>query len=244
MCTASWFFTDHGYELFFNRDELRSRRRALAPSHFQAGNLDALAPTDADAGGTWLAANSHGLTVALLNRYQDSSPCATPSRRRSRGLLVRDLVSETGIPQVLDQLKRLDPTVYDPFTLLLLDPQGEARTLFWNGRQVSKPTRAVAPLASSGHEPLSVPEARLQLWAALGKPDRQSCLRFHGSHQPERGAISPCMHRPDARTVSLTHVRVDNLRVAMDYADGPPCSAGLLPAAQLPRTPATDADAA
>jgi hypothetical protein len=31
------------------------------------------------------------------------------------------------------------------------------------------------------------------------------------------------MHREDARTVSLTEVRVDAMTVRMTYADGPPC---------------------
>jgi len=31
MCTVSWFTTENGYELFFNRDESKQRTEALAP---------------------------------------------------------------------------------------------------------------------------------------------------------------------------------------------------------------------
>lgn len=244
MCTASWFFSESGYELFFNRDEARTRRRALAPSRFRAGQIDALAPTDADAGGTWLATNSRGLTVALLNRYQDMSPSTPAAKHRSRGLLVRDLVAASGVSEVLEHLCRLDLDMYQPFTLLLLAPRGQARTLYWTGKGLSNVEDAAPPLASSGHEPLAVPAARRQLWDAIAHPDRRSCLDFHASHRPERGSASPCMHRADARTVSLTHVEVNDSRVAMGYADGPPCTAPLRAAAELPRIPAANADAA
>jgi hypothetical protein len=48
-------------------------------------------------------------------------------------------------------------------------------------------------------------------------------LAYHESHVPERGPSSPCMHRPDARTVSFTCVRVDSHDVRMSYAPHPPC---------------------
>ena len=236
MCTATWFFTEHGYELFFNRDELRARRRALPPTPFTAETHRALAPTDADAGGTWLAGNEQGLTVALLNRYQDSADPTTADRRRSRGLLVRDLAASADADDLRRRLETMDLSLYAPFTLLVLTADtGRAVTCHWDGRRLSAAREAVAPLASSGHEPLTVPLNRRDLWSRIAKVDRDACLTFHRSHEPERGAQSPCMHRYDARTVSLTHVEVAADRVRMAYADGPPCTATLEPAAELDR---------
>lgn len=244
MCTATWFPTADGYELFFNRDELRSRRRASAPARFHAGVLAAAAPTDTDAGGTWLATNENGLTVALLNRYQDSVDTATDDRRRSRGLLVRDLVAEPSLGAVLERVAGLELDVYAPFTLLLLAPGKDATTLFWNGRRLSPSRQAMAPLASSGHKPLAVPAARRELWAGIPLVDRDACLRFHAAHEPSRGAESPCMHRYDARTVSLIHVVVGASAIRMFYADGPPCVSPLQLAVEMPRVARKDADAA
>ncbi|HRC86033.1 MAG TPA: NRDE family protein, partial [Thermoanaerobaculia bacterium] len=70
MCTVSWFWTAEGYQLFGNRDESRSRRQALPPRRAEQDGVAYLAPVDADAGGTWIAANELGVTLTLLNFYQ------------------------------------------------------------------------------------------------------------------------------------------------------------------------------
>ncbi|MEO8083972.1 MAG: NRDE family protein [Ardenticatenales bacterium] len=58
---------------------------------------------------------------------------------------------------------------------------------------------------------------------------------YHRSHVPERGAYSVCMHRPDARTISLTLVTVDRDAVAMRHGPGSACAAVLGPPVTLPR---------
>ena len=77
MCTVSWRFELTAeqpaprFELFFNRDESRRRGPAHPPQIMEpVGESKLLAPIDSDAGGTWLAANEHGLVLALLNLYQ------------------------------------------------------------------------------------------------------------------------------------------------------------------------------
>ena len=47
--------------------------------------------------------------------------------------------------------------------------------------------------------------------------------RWLTSHEPERGPLSVCMHRPEARTVSRTLVEVAGDSAAMRYLDGSPC---------------------
>ncbi len=228
MCTVSWFHTQDGYELFFNRDELRTRKRALAPGPLTSpSGIEMLAPTDVDAGGTWIATNTTGLTVALLNRYQDSADPTTADSRRSRGLLVKDLADAANARQINERLRSDRVEIYAPFTLLVVTPEDRGTVIFWNGRQLSDPCPATAPLASSGHDPIGVPARRRKLWAELPEIHRDACLSFHRSHAPRQGATSPCMHRPEARSVSLTHVVVDDRRISMAYADGPPCRAEL-----------------
>lgn len=58
---------------------------------------------------------------------------------------------------------------------------------------------------------------------------------YHRSHVPERGAYSVCMHRPDARTISLSLVTVDRDAVAMRHGPGSACTAVLGPPVTLPR---------
>ena len=89
MCTMTWFTTDDGYELFFNRDESLSRKKALPPVCRDSQGLTYVSPTDADAGGTWIASNHHGITVCLLNHYQFQQ-IITYKNWVSRGNIVRE----------------------------------------------------------------------------------------------------------------------------------------------------------
>ena len=71
MCTVSWRLDADGYELLFNRDELRTRAEGLSPSRHEAANTGFVAPIDPDGGGTWIAANqeafdAQGLFDAVL----------------------------------------------------------------------------------------------------------------------------------------------------------------------------------
>ncbi|MEM6795954.1 MAG: NRDE family protein [Acidobacteriota bacterium] len=226
MCTVSWAITDDGYELFCNRDELRSRREAEKPRAFRSEGVEFLAPTDTDAGGTWLAVNHFGITVCLLNRYRDAADLQTQAEGfRSRGLLVRDLANAASASVAWERLGREAMEIYRPFTLLVADGRGGPIEVAWNGRHLSVPTAAEPPLVSSSRDPLGVHRRRRQLFAEqVPREATPAALEaFHRSHLPERGAISPCMHRSDARTVSFTRIRVTRREVEMAYAPGPPC---------------------
>lgn len=227
MCTVSWLYDAGGYELLMNRDELRRRSRAVPPRRFERHGVAFLAPEDGDAGGTWIAVNERGMTLALLNRYPDRGGVFV-----SRGLLAKDLASSASVAEAAERLTERGHGAcnYRPFTLLLLEPENEPTVFLWDGELLAHVTEAVAPpLASSSVHPQDVTPARRRVWRRrVGEaPTPSSLLAFHRSHEPERGAFSPCMHREDARTVSFTHVRVTPAAVEMSYADGPPCSAGL-----------------
>ena len=71
MCSISWQINAEGYDLFFTRDEQRSRPPAEAPRINEAvEGASYLAPTDPQGGGTWIFVNEHGLTGALLKAYE------------------------------------------------------------------------------------------------------------------------------------------------------------------------------
>lgn len=235
MCTVSWRHDDDGYELFFNRDELRARERGLPPRMFERSGVRMAAPVDATAGGTWLTVNEHGVTVCLLNRYPRQQGEDDRSYE-SRGNLVMELAPSATEASVLERLASLDVTVYRPFTLVVLAPGPGARMAWWDGWRLtvaSDPARQ--PLSSSSYDPDSIDLWRRQEWAAM---EEQAAVHgnqgtaaahtaFHRSHQPARGPYSPCMHRADARTVSFCHVRVTGDAVSLAYADGPPCRSAL-----------------
>jgi hypothetical protein len=237
MCTASWRFTAEGYELFFNRDESVRRGRARAPEVHDVGGLAALAPTDADAGGTWIGVNEHGLALALLNAWDLR---IDPREPRSRGLLVRDLLAARSQEEALARLAREDLARYRGFTLLSLAPGAVPAVRHWEGHALSAPEPG-RPLASSSLDGGRAQSERRALFQTLtdtaSEPAREALERFHASHEPARGPWSPCMHRAEAATVSSTRIRVEAREVALAYADGPPCTAEFGPWLRLPRRP-------
>jgi len=235
MCTASWRFTAEGYELFFNRDESLRRTRALPPARHELEGRLALAPTDADAGGTWLGVNERGLTLALLNAWDLR---VDPRAPRSRGLLVRELLASASAAEALARLAAEDLTRYRGFTLLALAPHVAPAVRHWDGQALVSPA-VERPLASSS---LDGGRARAERRALFlrgaeegGEPTRAALERFHASHEPERGPWSPCMHRAEAATVSASQVRVGAHAVELRYADGPPCAAAFGDWLVLPR---------
>src|SRR5262245_13352656 len=101
MCTASWLIAPEGFELFFNRDESRRRGRARPPERIELEGVRALAPVDADAGGTWIGVNQFGFALGLLNAWDARETVDEP---RSRGLLVRALLAARGTEEALARL--------------------------------------------------------------------------------------------------------------------------------------------
>ncbi|MBI4909752.1 MAG: hypothetical protein HY820_39405, partial [Acidobacteria bacterium] len=63
----SWLHDTDGYQVLCNRDEKKTRRKALPPVVNTRQGVRYIAPADGDHGGTWIAVNDRGLTLCLLN---------------------------------------------------------------------------------------------------------------------------------------------------------------------------------
>jgi len=225
VCTLTWLRSGEGYELFFNRDETRTRLPALPPRVQRRDGVEFLCPLDADAGGTWLGVNAYGLTVGLLNGRADAPAPAAP---RSRGLLVLDLLDAARSADVERRLQAADLSRTRAFRLIALEPGAELLDAAWDGRALRLARRGDAqqPVCSSSLDPEGADRSRGAAWAevlARGAPDARVHEDFHRGHVPARGALSTCMHRPDAVTVSLTRTRVGPRRVELGYRPGSPC---------------------
>ena len=216
MCTLSWIPTRQGFRLFFNRDERRTRARGRPPRINATPVGEFLGPVDGDFGGTWIGVSRFGLAGAILNRYEDT-PVGAGLRRTRRARL----------------------TDYLPFTIAAVEP-GRAVTLIdWNGRAltVSRTRRAGVLRTSSGADQDAADGARRLAYRQLAgshlKPTPALLRRLHKSHLPRRGALSACMHRPEAKTQSFTELEVGVRYAAMWYAAGSPCRARLIRAGRI-----------
>lgn len=225
MCTVSWLFNSPGYELFFNRDELSSRQRAQPPEIKQFHSTLVIAPTDIDAGGTWISVNEYGLTLCLLNNYA----AQTQIKRQnwvSRGLLVNELSHFPDAESVLAHIKTIALSLYRPFNLLVLSLNCHIWQLSWDGAELQFIKDPTMPLTSSSFATDDVIKSRVQQFTDAVNTENaqpQQLKQYHASHLPEPGAFSVCMHRDNGQTVSYSHICVSRTQACFNYFDGSPC---------------------
>ncbi len=227
MCTLSWRGDTAGYQLFFNRDEQRSRLPAIPPQIFKQAGHNVLMPVDPEGGGSWISVNEHRVSLCLLNYYQGITPCGSLI---SRGQLLRSLSHHADFGAISKQLATLTLSHYAPFTLIVFSPSEESETgVFivngcqWDGEALNY-FKPVSPITSSAVKLDEVTLARQQSYVENVRHRSLIELKqFHTGHGHHKGYQSVCMHREDAKTVSLSHIRVDHGRVIFSYKDGSPC---------------------
>ncbi len=237
MCTVSWLPAPGGYTLCFNRDERHTRGPALPPEHRVAAGRAFLAPYDSDHGGTWLAVNDAGLTLALLNRYGPRRGTAM-GPARSRGLVILELIGAGGVTAALQALERADLRHTAPFVLVALEPDRPPRLAEWDGAILAMATHHAPGLlhTSSAVQEPEVAAARRAHFAAAAPGTPAALAALHHSHHPARGKCSVCMHRDDAETRSFSQVTVTAERVTLQHVPDAPCRGQPLPPLTLDRS--------
>jgi len=248
MCTATCWSGIDGYELFFNRDELKSRATGQPPRIFTGdGGVRFAAPIDATAGGTWIFVNEGGLTGCLINQYPAHALDPGP-RRRSRGLLLKDLAGSADPAAAESRLRQTDLSRYEGFLIILVAPGQPALSVRWDTFSLTTEADAgnAQPFTSSRHESDTVLRSRRRRFSELirlrnGDPTPDDLRAFHEHHAPASASHSVFMSRHDAETVSLAHVVVEPGRVLMEYAPRLPGALRFGPATllSLPRAAST-----
>ncbi|HEX6643251.1 MAG TPA: hypothetical protein VF037_01155 [Gemmatimonadales bacterium] len=229
MCTLSWLPLDGGHLVWHGRDERTTRQPGEPPSLVTRGGVRALAPRDPDAGGTWVGVNELGLTFGLANLYPPEGVAAAPVPVGlvTRGRIIDDLLPAECARSAADLLAGMDPTVFAPFTLAVLEPGGVPALHRWDGAAMTHRTVTMPGLLlTSSGAGRAVEELRVAEYARLapGSPPRAEDIEaIHRSHLESLGADSFCMHREEAQTASLTRVRVGPDAIEMTYVPGPPC---------------------
>jgi hypothetical protein len=227
MCTAVVWPVAGGYFFAFNRDELLSRPKARPPQR----HGDFLAPIDPEGGGTWIATNIHGLTLAALNVYEaaERQPLEPV---RSRGLLVTDLADAASLDELGQRVRAFPHLAHTrPFHLLAVAADQSALDARWNGADLTL-TPATLPLLriSAAFDQAAVAIARnmefqiLQADLATSVHTQATLRTWFASHALNGASRGVCMHRePFAATVSHTLVEVAPRQTTLHYLAGPPC---------------------
>lgn len=233
MCTVSVLPFDHGeFSLMMNRDESPSRPAALNVRRGHSdGGLEHAAPIDPESGGTWVALNARGVAFALMNQYPEAYP--RPTGLRSRGEIIPAMIGSLSAHEAASRLSHFDPSSYPPFFLLALDGRGPYHAMHWDGdkKELLSYPREARLFASSSFEAEEVLLGRQeqfeQMLGKIGGVDAETVhglqREFHASHHPARGAYSVCLHRDDARSMSITEISVRGLNARLNYHAGPPC---------------------
>lgn len=237
MCTVTWLSEPDSYTVFFNRDELKTRSRALPPAVKTQNGVRYIAPVDVDGGGTWLGVNEFGVTCGLLNNYNFRSSSFrsqsvfknATSNQMSRGLLVTSLLGCSSLTGILVKLETAHLKVFRPFLLTLFAPNQSVVLCNWDGKALQiQRERAEFPISSSSFDTQNVVQNRLREFtrfhAGNRRLDATMLEAYHASHSEKGGAYSVCMHRDDAETVSFSRIRVTPGQIEFRYAPGAPCA--------------------
>ena len=221
MCTVSWVHNNRGYQLLCNRDEKLTRKPAIAPRLAVRDGIGALAPIDGDFGGSWIGVNEFGVSVCLLNGANlTEREHHSPLEPRSRGLFLLELLPLASVTAICERVREDDLAAFPPFTVVALETGRPTALIEWSGLRKSVHVQAGqhSMLTSSSFDTETVRKRRQHEYARATQP-----LEFHYSHGSSASAYSPCMHRPDATTVSFSWIRVSELVATFYYAPGAPC---------------------
>jgi len=229
MCTVSAVHEKETFHLFFNRDEQLERPEALPPRVWPSqkpGSLPFLAPLDPQGGGSWLAVNSSGLLVGLLNNYE-TGVVRTQRHPKSRGLLVTQLAPLPSLLEVSSRVANLDLAPYAPFYLFACSP--EEYGIFgwsWDGEDLTfhQHTKESWLLTTSSIKGESISSHRRTCFEKTPK-DQANLEQLHHTLDLEQPERSFRILREDARTVSISHIDISDTKILFHYqalgGDGP-----------------------
>ena len=209
----TWWRESEGYHVLFNRDELKTRSEALPPTlQTTEDSTRFLAPTDPDAGGTWMLSNHYGVTIALLNLWHQQGD--TTEQTLSRGQLVLSLADLQSAKALSSHLHSLQHT--RPFTVVALD-HSCISAYEWDGDTVSEITPK-PPLTSSSFRFEDVAKSRLRAYQLVTPDCPTEHWKYHrGQNDDISSAYTVRMLRDDAQTWSTSRISVTQQATHWEY---------------------------
>ncbi|WP_226482976.1 NRDE family protein [Natrinema amylolyticum] len=235
MCTLTlaWqVFDDAPVAVAANRDEALGRE-STPPAVYDEEPL-IVAPRDAEAGGTWIGYNEHGVFAGLTNKWTDTDLAG----ERSRGLLVADALearSAAAAKSIVEDATDADE--YGGFYLVVAD-EADAFCYQWDGAlsltEFEPGIHIVVNVAVD--EDVDVPSIRSEAGreqAANARAVREALAAEPGETAAEwlerAGDVlgdheyGVCIHRDGFGTRSSSLIALGPELTRYAYAPGPPC---------------------
>jgi hypothetical protein len=140
----------------------------------------------------------------------------------SRGQLVLLTAGVATMREAMERVASEALSRFKPFHLLVIAPNQSIGFMTWDGCYLAKTADEVtAPITTSSYQSRAVIAERRRQFSLLvssaGEDSRPPLEIFHDQHDPVNSAYSVLMNRPDACTVSQTHVHVNSVWTRMSY---------------------------
>ena len=222
MCTVSFVNANGKIIITSNRDEKTFRPNAIEPKNYLINNKKIIFPKDKKAGGTWYAINENSTVLVLLNGA-DEKHILKDNYRKSRGLIVIDLISNES---VIEEWKSIDLENIEPFTLVLFENQ-KLYQLRWN--EIEKSTLELDInqshiWSSSTLYSKEIREKRASWFYTFldTKPEvnADELFNFHRYTEEENTEHGLVINRNDTlKTLSITQTVLEKNKVEIHYND-------------------------
>jgi uncharacterized protein with NRDE domain len=222
MCTVSFVNANGKIIITSNRDEKTLRPNAIEPQSYSINNKKIIFPKDNKAGGTWFAVNENSTVLVLLNGAEEKHQLQE-SYRKSRGLIVLDLISSDA---VLAEWEAIDLNNIEPFTLVLFENE-KLYQLRWNEINKSKLELDTTKnhIWSSSTLYSAIVRAERAHWFynfldAKSEVNEQELFRFHRYTETENTQHGLVINRNNTlKTLSITQAVIEKNKVAIHYND-------------------------
>ncbi len=187
-----------------------------------------VAPRDLRAGGTWMGLNGFGVFAAVTNRRSKS---IDPSRR-SRGLVVMDLLTAASATQAAALLESLPEGAYNSFNALVVDAERIFCLVYQETPRLVDLGPGVHVIGNADPNAPDVPKlarVRERAQKASGLPRERVLAELAEACREHDAGGSPlddtCVHAEGygTRSSALLLLAESDEESRLLFADGPPC---------------------
>ncbi|MAP79776.1 MAG: hypothetical protein CL526_01685 [Aequorivita sp.] len=223
MCTVTFIPQNAtNFTLTSNRDEAPGRETKM-PQIYTEDGIKLMYPKDAVAGGTWIGVSDKNRIVTLMNGGFKPHK-RQPYYRKSRGLVVKDLLETTDLKR---EIKNYNFDEIEPFTAVLVewDNNLQLYQLVWDGAKYHFSEEPLAPQIWSS-SPLYSQEMKKmrESWFSeflfkTVNPTADEILQFHKSAGNDDLSTNLIIDRGFVKTKSITQISCKNNLVRMNYED-------------------------